>query len=1218
MANKRVKTKTPSGLTIKRNGSKYTLSWKIADSDYGGGVQVRYRILYKYSSGWSQFTKLSAKATEYAVTVNYNSYSDFKGIEFELHAKRKDAQNKDKSWTYYDWAIAKKSYSVAVPNVPSLSAKLDDDLDNVTKFTWSTTVKDDDNKPFTRVEWQTRLAKESNVTDGSKLAWNSNQLGWSSGTGTRASSKTITEDTVILARNSYTRWFRVRAVGPRGASAWRYAKHVYAVPANPTINKAAREGVLNWVRVNWTAGNTAAHPIDLTTVEWAIGVPRANRIQPVDPSWNIARTVRDTGGKDEVLFLVDQALDLDELMWVRVGLQHDRNIIYDQNYKTGSAKLVTMNSMYTRLTPPTDLTVTTDTSTYRATIKATNNSAVPDSKLAIVLRRPNVKDIIVGVTSSGSGEKTITVQCPNWGTKGVSFGVYAFQGTATGKTSGGVTTYAITANMTSTSLWDGGSVPLAPTGVTASATATEGEVLLTWNWTWAKANRTELSWSQNPNAWESTDEPDTYIVTSLHVPKWRISGLKTGEVWYFRVRLAQETESEIVYGPYCSNIAVDLSSVPEQPVLTLSAGVVRAKNKFVASWVYTATDGTGQAGAEICEATVSGSTVKYGSVIAKATTKQSVTITAPSKWATNTVHYLCLRVKSNSGMVSAWSDPVSIAIANPLTCKIQNVSVVTGYDTLSGNIVNFETQDNDVIDNVTLDVSTSGSGTIEEPVAVASIREPVVYVSSTRSVTETSFEYAAPWFDDIDIYEATVDFATGLITVTKDIYNITGEESGYTDETGGVAFELPEEYAVTTTDNQVCSHFQGVTTENGICHIPTTMTAAELQDYFQDNHVRMTVSLAEPEVFQDSPVRPSNLIGHNYIWSDSGSVEVRIKLDAPVLTAMPLTATVKGAGAGGTTTLVIERADEYHMIRPDETELDGYEGETIALHRQDGESQISITNDGLIGRLDDGARYRIIATTQDTYGQTASKEQEFIVQWAHQAEIPTGTAVIDGRIAKITAVAPESVAEGDVCDIYRLSVDTPELIIQGGEFGTTYVDPYPTIGENGGHRIVHRTVNGDYITEDNQPAWIDITAEDGDMLDVDFAIIDFAGGQIEIPYNVVLDNSWEKDFKQTTYLGGSIQGDWNPGVSRKGSVSASIVTEDIELVQSLRRLAVYTGICHVRTQDGSSYAADVQVSDGVSYDKAGKILEFSLDITRVDPEGFDGMTLDDWETLAEE
>ena len=93
-----------------------------------------------------------------------------------------------------------------------------------------------------------------------------------------------------------------------------------------------------------------------------------------------------------------------------------------------------------------------------------------------------------------------------------------------------------------------------------------------------------------------------------------------------------------------------------------------------------------------------------------------------------------------------------------------------------------------------------------------------------------------------------------------------------------------------------------------------------------------------------------------------------------------------------------------------------------------------------------------------------------------------------------------------------------------------------------------------------------------------------------------------------------MQGDWNPAVSRTGTLSSvSIATDDSETIESMRRLAVYAGICHVRTKDGSSYPADVQVAESYSQDTAHKIVAFDLTITRVDAEEYDGMTLAEWQ-----
>jgi hypothetical protein len=379
-------------------------------------------------------------------------------------------------------------------------------------------------------------------------------------------------------------------------------------------------------------------------------------------------------------------------------------------------------------------------------------------------------------------------------------------------------------------------------------------------------------------------------------------------------------------------------------------------------------------------------------------------------------------------------------------------------------------------------------------------------------------------------------------------------------------------------------------------------------------------------------VRVTSESGKQSAWSDAVAVTVAEPLEIAItstsldeqtitvdgesrtimaLTEMPLSVTVTGADEGGTTRVVIERAEDYHIDRPDETTFNGFEGETIAIYSQTGESAITISNDDLIGHLDDGASYRLIATIQDGLGQSAEIAQDFEVHWTHQALTPTASVSMDNAnmVAQLTPTAPTGAANTDVCDIYRLSADRPELIYPDAAFGTTYVDPYPTLGEMGGYRFVLRTANGDYITAEDTLAWMDVSAS----LDAGANIIDFGTGRVLLEYNTDLSHNWSKDFKETKYLGGSIQGDWNPAVSRTGTINTVVTADNTETIEIMRRLATYAGICHVRTKDGSSYAADVQVSESYAQDNAHRIVSFNLSITRIDPDGYDGMTLAEWE-----
>ena len=349
------------------------------------------------------------------------------------------------------------------------------------------------------------------------------------------------------------------------------------------------------------------------------------------------------------------------------------------------------------------------------------------------------------------------------------------------------------------------------------------------------------------------------------------------------------------------------------------------------------------------------------------------------------------------------------------------------------------------------------------------------------------------------------------------------------------------------------------------------------------------------------------------------------------LTEMPLTVSATGAGEGGAIAYILERAEDYHLDRPDESEVTGFKGETVALIQRSASNasgqpanyDVSIGVSDLIGPLDDGAKYNLIAIAKDSYGQTAYAALQFDVVWSHQAIMPTAIVEADteNMVSFITPVKPtvqEGYAEGDTCDIYRLSIDKPELIVKNAAFGTKYVDLYPTLGKMGGHRVVYKTLNGDYITEDNEFAWTDYDEDTGDIIDVFASIIDFGDDQIILPYDLSLSNSWAKDFTKTRYLGGAVQGDWNPSVDRTGSFKGRVaVQQDSDLVIAIRNLANYAGVCHVRTPDGSSYDANVDVTEDREEKMINKIASFSFNISKVDSQGHNSMTYDEWNKQTE-
>ena len=1019
---KKKTTLRQTGLTITRSGNTFTHAWKIPQAY----TSQSWFYLY-YTSGKANYnadlytppqvgmTKIGGKVTSVKSDLDKTKFYPTTALKLTAVELEVWGEQGTPAADYTEnMASVYKKFNINIPKVPTLTRTPSTEEVNTCAFTWNAPNSTTDSYILTDVEYQSILVANSTETDGSKLSWKTTSAGWRTGTGGATGTINIAEQTADIASGSHTRWFRVRSRGPAGASAWKYAKRVYAAPYAPKIKstKATTTSSGYDVLVTWDSAANAAFPALENDLEYLRTVPGANLTVPVGATFTKEQTTTRASVANAGTIDLQTTLGPDEVVFARVIA---RNITEETESAAALAVIGTM-------TAPEITNVAKDSSNYSAVITATNRSSIPGSFLVVTYRtgsKPK-ETSIVGIIPAGQTQTTVRV--PNWSAeRSVAFGAYAVVGSYTNTTkASGLTSYSVTARMRSQGIvWETSTVPKAPTQVTASRTDEPGRITVSWNWPWAAATKAVLSWSDDPDAWQSTNEPETYEVENAGVSQWTIPGLTPGKKYYIRVRLVGVEDGKTIDGPWSNTVTINLATAPLQPVMNLSASRIASDGSVDVSWTYQSTDTTPQEYAQIKEVTISGQSVTYGRTLATAETDNRVIIFAEyAKWLPGTTHYIAVRVRSGSGRLSAWSDPVPVKIA----------------------------------------------------------QKPTAAFASTNLV------------------------------------DITEEERT----------------------------FKG-------------------------------------------------------------------------LRAMPLTAQVTGAGAGGKTTLIIERAEDYQISRPNELQFNGYAGETIAVFTQTGETQITITGEDLLGRLDEGAKYNLIGVVEDGLGQTDSIQLEFEPKWSHQATKPEGTATIFERIALITPTKPEGWQEGDTCDIYRLSADLPELVYEGAEFNETYVDPFPAIGQFGGHRLVYKTKDGDYITEDNEIAWLDLIGEEGASLDIDFAVLDFLDEEVFIRYNMSIDNSWEKDFIETKYLGGSITGDWNQGVKRTGSLNAvTVTTEDPETIRAIRRLAAYAGLCHLRTPDGSSYPCNVDVSDNMTYSRAGKVYDFSLTITKIDPQGYEGMTLEDY------
>lgn len=1028
-------TTAPTKLKIIRSGRDFTATWAIGDNNYADGQN------FQYSINGGAWTSLDVTPTQTSIkfisNLNYAAYYPYTGtkltqISIRVRGKRAPWSNAKSYKTYIpkmsEWSVY--TYAFYAPKAPTVSMARSEDSDLSCVFSWSAENPTNTGYAFTLVQWTHCLLMNSCQANGA-YAWNERHIGSdSSGVGGAVgSTPTISESLTPQVNAAYTRWFACRSRGPAGDSAWVYFPCLYSLPFIANVKSAIysndNAGGHNCV-VTWDSPTNVAHPITITQVRYAFAVPETGMVCPDGASWQEASRVKDLWGDNTAPITLPYGVPDNNCLFIQVSNTYER-------WTTWGTPIIATNG-YGALTDPEDLMVISDSDNFTATVTADNTAdAVADSYLVVrYFTRTDPNGIDIGIINHN--ESSAIVQCPEWDPADPpKFGVYAAVGPKTAtERADGVTVYSVRPLMKSGTITKGGSIPAAPGNVTLTRTDIPGTIHVVWSWTWAEATVAEISWANHSDAWVSTDEPDTYEITSMRASAWNISGLDTGVTWWVRIRLGQVNGDETTWGAYSTMQSINLASAPIVPELTLSKPIVTEDDTLTASWAFVSTDGTPQASAELAEVITEGGTTTYNT-IAYASTAQFVELdVARLEWASGESHTLAVKVASASGLTSeGWSNQVSVSVADPLAIEITQTSLV----------------------------------------------------------------------------EETI-------------------------------------------------------TEAGVSRVVQS------------------------------------------------------------LKSLPLTLTVTGSGDKGTTTVIVERRKQFDVLRPDESRLIGYEGETVIAYTQTGEDAITINREDLIGYLDDGGAYQLIATISDELGQSAEQTIDFEVHWTSRAIKPSATVEIDetNAIAILEPVAPDGVEATSRCDIYRLSVDKPELIYPDASWGIEYVDPYPTIGEYGGYRFVYKTADGCYTTADGM-AWYN--TNDDDDVDIIFEhdsnIIDFGLDSVELQYNVDLSNSWSKDFKETHYLGGSVQGDWNQAVGRSSDMSSVVLVSDDEgTIEAMRRLAEHTGICHVRTKDGSSYAADVQVSEDYSLSDAHKFAKFGLKITRVDPEGYDGMLYEDWLRLNEE
>ena len=1166
------KTTKPSGLNIDRVRGSFTCSWKTHSYD----SQDFYWYEHTTTNGRGNTKEIHETGIKKATTsklynLSANAYFPYtsKYLNWVKFRVRGDKKKKKAS----DW-VDKALSLVAPNNPPTISVS----VGGLYSPTFSVSITDHSgwkNMWETRVQYQSCLVLESTYGKGDEIpdsVWKGNlgesiqawdiwdpinqQYKTSFSTNERYWSDNTQSSSINSAKRP-VRWFRARVVGPAGYGGWQYAHISYATPNAPNNVSAliVKNSSGYTISVDFKATYSVGQPIENCYIEYSISTPKSD-LTPVSTSW----TKAEIGGgnvislKELTKGIWEEKIQIPDIEYKVLVTKYGKTVA--DKFKQKSIRVISTNYDYTVTMDSIPFNISgfleKDQTIYIRVVSEFNGKSAYSSEVipltvdGTILDKNTLlaKPIDVNVTTLNSN--LIRVTATNQSTVPDVFLAITLQGlgeTAYNKILG------VVDDPGTSSVQKSIAIPDIFIGNSAEPYSIIVQAI-------AGAHNTPTADSQGIKVYTLTNnnlssEEVTWAQTLKPPSKPTLENLLNGNVRVsFDWKWEDAKYAEIAWSDYKD--AMESNEAPNSYIITDSQ-----KNSIIIK------------GLEM-----------------------------------GVIWYFWVRYLDET-QTTAWSPMESIMLSS--APNIPSLSASRSFVTL---------QDDDSItlswSYVSTDTSPQASAKVAQVIPVGedivetfygdgtnkvfAVSNPVNTVTGVKVNGETSSAYSRSGKTFTFTSAPTQGFAVDITYKSTDPYYLVRKR--IPNETQ----EKTNQY-VEFTGQELTSY--GMTAGKTYSFACKVTSETNLESASWSN----TVDIVIPE-----PIT-CMISSTSFTAADTDHLYPRLQ-------ELPFTVKIDGATDDDMTTyLYIERAEDYFIDRPDGMQYGGFEGETVVAMYHNGDATFTINKEDIRGYLDDTSTYRIKAVVEDKYGQSVSNDKTgensyiFKVDWTHQAVMPEAQLLIDDEMmaAYIKIMEPVGLEsewepeEGDVCDIYRASVDGYELVYAGARFGNTYADPYPTIGRNGGHRIVLRTCNGDTITPDNTFAWLDIEPEDGDIFESDSHIITFDREELRIKYNTDLDSAFKKDFQTTRYLGGGIEGDWNSGIEMTGSIKTYLATNDIETIQQIHRLAEYEGSCRVRTLTGANFTANIEVSENIPYaeyyDPDGeftKLATYTLNIERVD------------------
>ena len=697
-------------------------------------------------------------------------------------------------------------------------------------------------------------------------------------------------------------------------------------------------------------------------------------------------------------------------------------------------------------------------------------------------------------------------------------------------------------------------------------------------WNTDDSNETEVSWSTRENAWESTDQPETFVMADSewsHSKSTTIGGntytkaatlnvvnLDSESRYWFAARRVREFDEETTtYGPLSIKVAASMSRGPSGVMLYVPDYVISGE-PMVLSWDFDAADqqtawnirvmegadkspddriianGSGAAWVssvpwDSIEPKVSnGQIAIYGEITTNGGTMASETYSVPIVSRPSIALASTPDVTTQPVMLSVLSSTNETDLAVVVRSTGASVNSPSGYRTQA---------DGDVVwsgvvmpDWVPADTYPSGSDLAQAKAALDAATQSYQTAETAYNALGQDYVDALVAYNNaasvVSDLEGNLSDARSALTEAQDAL-VSAQEYLATLEQGTEEYESAleavdeAEQAVSDAEDAVEAIEAQLGTEQSPGPARQAMADA-LNDYEDAEDAYSSASLATEEAALEAAYAAYYAAEATYIPTVSS--------DKPYATTIQLPTGLD----------LIDRA--------------AYVVNVVAI-----ESTVGLRSEEQVGRFAIDLTHKAPQPPEDVEVEPFDVTDD------------DGFRTIGATISLKPSVRT---VETDVYDVYRVTQDGSYLIASDLDDEATILDPYAPFGSAFlRYRVACRTANGDEEWRDYDYYLL------GDMpLGRGFMRVDWGSEYVELQRSVSHSDAYRKGFEARKHLDGTVSGHWDEGTERTMTIDAAFMRGyESAGIESVRRLARYSGPCFIRTIDGTAYEADVEVG-GIS------------------------------------